>query len=355
MTTAYPLHQASAGQQALWQNHQLNPTSAAYNMVAARELRADLDPDALCRAFTRLVEHCETLHCGYREQDGTLWMYHPEQLQVNTRIERIDGLDSTGIAACVEAHADQPLDLAAADICRFHLLQSDGRLFLCMAAHHISGDFLSVEWMLKLTFAAYHAELNAEPLELPPAGLYFDWLDEQRALLAEDKLSAAASYWRHQLSGSPSALALPADRPRPRTPGFAGGEVERLLDPALSNRLRQLAEDQGVSLYVVLATLFQVFMHRYTGQDDFLIGTPTMDRHKARYKHLIGFTLNSLPLRARFAEAYSDAHPGVDANAPVHATLNPHLGHAPIRIDHESEVNGLDLSSHGERAYDLNS
>ena len=305
MTTAYPLHQASAGQQALWQNHQLHPTSAAYNMVAARELRADLDPAALCRAFTRLVEHCETLHCGYREQDGTLWMYRPEQLQVNTRIEHIDGLDSAGVAAWIEAHADQPFDLASADICRFHLLQSDGRLYLCMAAHHISGDFLSVEWMLKLTFAAYHAELSAEPLELPPAGLYFDWLDEQRALLAEDKLSAAASYWLHQLSGSPSALALPADRPRPRTPGFAGGEVERLLDPALSSRLRQLAEEQGVSLYVVLATLFQVFMHRYTGQDDFLIGTPTMDRHKARYKHLIGFTLNSLPLRARFAHAPS--------------------------------------------------
>lgn len=27
----------------------------------------------------------------------------------------------------------------------------------------------------------------------------------------------------------------------------------------------------------------------------------------------------------------------------------------PIRVDHESEVNGLDLSQHGERAYDLNS
>ena len=305
MTTSHPLHQASAGQQALWQYHQLNPASPAYNMVAARELRADLDPAALCRAFARVVEHCETLHCGYREQDGVLWMYRPQHIQVHTRIERIDNLDSAGVEAWLEQHADQPFDLAAANICRLDLLQNQGRLYMCMAAHHISGDFLSVEWMLKLTFAAYHAEHSGEAMTLPAAGLYFDWLEEQRALLAEDKLEAAASYWRTQLSGSPSALTLPADHPRPRTPGFAGGEVERLLDPALSNRLRQLAADQGVSLYVLLATLFQVFLHRYTGQDDFLIGTPTMDRHKARYKQLIGFTLNSLPLRARFAHAPS--------------------------------------------------
>lgn len=314
MTTSQSLRQASAGQQALWQYHQLNPASPAYNMVAARELRADLDPATLCQAFARVVRHFETLHCGYREQDGTLWMYRPEHIQVHTHVERIDALDNAGVAAWIAQHADQPFDLAAASICRLDLLQSQGRLYLCMAAHHISGDFLSVEWMLKLTFAAYHAALSGEALELPPAGLYFDWLDEQRTLLAEDKLEAAASYWRNQLSGSPTALALPADRPRPRTPGFAGEEVEHLLEPALGSQLRQLAEAQGVSLYVVLATLFQMFMHRYTGQDDFLIGTPTMDRHRARYKQLIGFTLNSLPLRS--ASPMRQAWPTACATPP---------------------------------------
>lgn len=298
MTTSHSQHAASTGQQALWQYHQLNPTSPAYNMVAARELRADLDPATLCRAFARVVEHCETLHCGYREQNGVVFMYHPGQVRVNASVEHNDSLDSKGVADWIEQHADQPFDLAAADICRLRLLQCQGRLYLCMAAHHISGDFLSVEWMLKLTFAAYHAELTGEPLVLPQAGLYFDWLDEQRELQAEHKLGAAAAYWREQLTGNPTALTLAADRPRPRTPGFAGGEVELLLDQARSDQLRQLAEAHGVSLYVVLATLFQVFMHRYTGQDDFLIGTPTMDRHKARYKELIGFTLNSLPLRS---------------------------------------------------------
>lgn len=300
MTSAHPLHLASPGQFALWQFHQLHPNSHAYNMVAARELRADLDAPTLCRAFTRIVEHCDTLHCGYRELDGRLWMQRPEHVRVDATFQRNDDLDTPGVEAWIQHQADLPFDLASANICRLRLLESRGRLYLCMAAHHISGDFLSVEWMLKLTFAAYHAELTGQALELPEPGLYIEWLHDQRELLANGKLTASSNYWREQLSGAPSALALVPDRARPRTADFAGNEVEWLLSEAQSSELRTMADAHNVSLFVLLAGLFQLFMHRYTDQDDFLIGTPTMDRHKAKYKNLIGFTLNSLPLRARF-------------------------------------------------------
>lgn len=298
MSTA--LYLASPGQQALWQFHQLNPASHAYNMVAARELRADLDAATLCAAFTRVVEHCETLHCGYREVDGQLWMFRPEQIRVSATWERLDDLDAAGVKAWIEHHADQPFDLASANICRLRLLRNQGRLYLCMAAHHISGDFLSVEWMLKLTFATYHAQITGEQLVLPEPGLYFEWLNDHRELLEDSKLASLASYWQAQLSGTPAALELTPDRPRPRTPDYEGDEFELLLSESQSSHLRTMADTHNVSLFVLLAGLFQVFMHRCSDQDDFLIGTPTMDRHKAKYKNLMGFTLNSLPLRARF-------------------------------------------------------
>jgi amino acid adenylation domain-containing protein len=291
---------ASPGQQALWQFHQLNPGSHAYNMVAARELRADLDAEALCAAFARVVEHCETLHCGYREVEGQLWMARPEQIRANATWECLDDLDAAGVKAWIEHHADEPFDLASANVCRLRLLRNQGRLYLCMAAHHISGDFLTVEWMLKLTFAAYHAHLTGEPLDLPAPGLYFEWLEDNRELLEESKLASLASYWRAKLSGAPAALELTPDHPRPRNPDYEGDEFELLLSESQSNKLRAMADTHQVSLFVLLAGLFQVFMHRCSDQDDFLIGTPTMDRHKAKYKNLMGFTLNSLPLRARF-------------------------------------------------------
>ncbi|MES2820925.1 MAG: amino acid adenylation domain-containing protein, partial [Pseudomonadota bacterium] len=293
-------HLASPGQQALWNFHRLNPDSPAYNMVGARELRPDLDPQRLCAAFALVVAHSEALHCGYREDDGQLWMVPPSRIEADAACERDDELDEAAVMAWLERQADQPFDLLRARISRLRLLQSRGRLYMCAVFHHICGDFFSVEAAQELIFATYDALANGRPVELPSPGLYFDWLAEQRERL-DDGDETQAQYWRQRLAGAPPPLELTPDLPRPRTPSYAGAEVEHGLGLALSTALRTLAERLEISLFALLAGLFQVFMHRQTGQEDFLIGTPTMDRHKAKFKQVIGYTLNPIPLRARLA------------------------------------------------------
>lgn len=294
-------HLASPGQLALWQFHRLNPDSPAYNMVAARELRADLDPELLGAAFALVVAQCEALHCGYEEDQGQLWMIQPARIEADVASERDDKLDEAGVLAWLERQADLPFDLPRANISRLRLLQSRGRLYMCAAFHHICGDFFSVESTLELTFSSYEALVNDRPLELPSPGLYFDWLAEQRELLDSSAGETQAHFWRQHLAGAPPALELTPDLPRPRSPSYSGQEFEHGLSVEDSMALRTMAERLHISLFALLAGLFQVFMHRHSGQDDFLIGTPTMDRHKARYKQLIGYTLNAVPLRAQFA------------------------------------------------------
>ncbi|MEO4048125.1 amino acid adenylation domain-containing protein [Pseudomonas sp. CAU 1711] len=299
MTTLHK-HLASHGQRALWTFHRLNPDSPAYNMVLARELRADLDTDRLCAAFALVVAHFEALHCAYREEDGQLWMVQPERIAADVLVERSER-DESGAKAWLERHADLPFDLEQGRVCRLHLLCGQQRLYMCAAFHHIAGDFFSVEWMLELTFATYEALGNGQPPRLPEPGLYFAWLDEQHALLGDAEGEKLATFWRDHLAGSPAPLELTPDHPRPPAPSHTGSELEQWFEESDSLALRALAERLKISPFVLLAGLTQVFMHRYADQDDFLIGTPAMDRHKAKYKQLIGYTLNSLPLRARFA------------------------------------------------------
>src|SRR3989338_10204112 len=270
-------------------------------MVGARELRADLDPELLGAAFALVLAHCEALHCGYQEDQGQLWMVQPARIEADVASQRDDALDEAGVRAWLERQADLPFDLPRANVSRLRLLQSRGRLYMCAAFHHICGDFFSVEATLELTCASYEALASGQPQALPAPGLYFDWLAEQRELLYGDAGQVQAQFWRQRLAGAPPPLELTPDLPRPRSPSHDGEELERCLSLEDSQALRALAERLNISLFALLAGLFQVFMHRQTGQADFLIGTPTMDRHKAKYKQLIGYTLNAVPLRAQFA------------------------------------------------------
>lgn len=296
-------HLASPGQQALWAFHRLNPTSPAYNMVLARELHAELDPERLKAAFALVVANYEALHCGYREDDGQLWMIQPTRIEADVAIQRVENLDKAGARSWLERQADLPFELERGQVCRLRLLHNHAangpQLHMCAVFHHISGDFFSVEWAVELMFAVYEALENGQPLPLPEPGLYFDWLAEQRDMQGREVSDTLKRFWAERLAGAPTPLELTPDLPRPRNPSYIGEEFEQWLSAEDSAALRTLAEQLNISLFALLAGLFQVFMHRQTDQDDFLIGTPTMDRHKAKYKQLVGYTLNAVPLRAR--------------------------------------------------------
>lgn len=304
--TSIQRHLASLGQQALWTFHRLNPTSPAYNMVLARELRAELDPERLCAAFALVLANYEALHCGYQEEDGQLWMVQPARIEADVATQRVENLHQTDVRAWLEQQADLPFELERGQVCRLRLLHnqtaSGPQLHMCAVFHHISGDFFSVEWAVELMFAVYEALQNGQPLSLPESGRYFDWLAEQREMQGGESNDALASFWQERLADAPAPLELTPDLPRPRSPSYAGEEFEQWLSLDDSQALRALAEQLNISLFALLAGLFQVFMHRQSGQDDFLIGTPTMDRNKAKYKQLIGYTLNAIPLRARLKD-----------------------------------------------------
>jgi non-ribosomal peptide synthetase component F len=58
------------------------------------------------------------------------------------------------------------------------------------------------------------------------------------------------------------------------------------------------------TLYMTLLTAFAVQMHRYSGQDDIVVGSPIANRQNERLEGLIGFFANMLAMRV-----------GVDTNA----------------------------------------
>ncbi|EAR21799.1 non-ribosomal peptide synthetase [Nitrococcus mobilis] len=293
----------SAGQMALWAFYKLAPHSPAYNMVYGIELKAEIDLDRLGTAFARVLASFEALCCGYREEDGEVLMVRAPVLEPDFTVQRVERWDEAQVRAWLTRQADLPFALERAQVCRFRLLLNragtEARVFLCAAIHHIAGDFLSFELFCETVFRVYEELLHGQTPNLPESGLYWDWLAEQRQALNGPRGEELVRFWREQLADGPAPLALTTDFPRPREPSFAGEELDFALSEGDSAGLKALASELDVSLFGVLTAVFQVFMHRYADQDDFLVGTPTAGRAGAKFRCLIGYTLNAVPLRAR--------------------------------------------------------
>ena len=148
--------------------------------------------------------------------------------------------------------------------------------------------------------ALYAAFSQGKPSPLPELPVqYADFALWQRQWLRGEELERQLSYWRQQLSGAPTLLELPTDRPRPSVQSFRGTSLPVHFPRELSESLKSLAQREGVTPFMLVLALFQVLLHRYSGQQDVSVGSPIAGRRLAELEGLIGFFVNTLVLRTR--------------------------------------------------------
>jgi amino acid adenylation domain-containing protein len=164
--------------------------------------------------------------------------------------------------------------------------------------HHIVSDGSSMSIFVKELSCLYQAFSHGEPSPLSePPIQYADFALWQRNWLQGQVLERQLSYWKQQLAGAPPGLDLPMDRPHPVLQTFRGASHTVLLPSAIADRLRAFSRENRATLFMTLLAAFQILLHRHTGQNDVVVGTPIAGRNRAEIEGLIGFFVNTLVLR----------------------------------------------------------
>ncbi|MGE6764073.1 amino acid adenylation domain-containing protein, partial [Corallococcus interemptor] len=295
----------SFAQQRLWFIDQLEPGSPLYNVPVAVRLQGTLQRGALVRALNEIVRRHESLRTTFELHEGQpVQRIHPY-----ARLPLAD-VDLVGLASeeqekevrrRLAVELEEPFHLNKGPLIRAGLLQlGSTEHVLLITMHHIVSDGWSLGVLIREVGALYAAFAEGRPSPLPELSLqYAGYAAWQRGWLKGDTLQKEVDFWRKKLAGAPPVLELPTDHPRPAVRGNAGAVHSFLLPPALAQSLRELAQREGASLYMVLLAGWQALLSRYSGQTDISVGSPIAGRTRAELEGLIGFFVNTLVLRAR--------------------------------------------------------
>jgi len=294
----------SFAQQRLWFLEQLQPNSALYNIPEALRLVGRLNQAALEQSLQEIIQRHEALRTNFITVDGearqiiqthTDWQVSVVDLQHLPANEQ-----EIAVQQLAQQQALQPFDLATQPLIRATLLvlnEAEHILLVCM--HHIVSDDWSMGVFVQELTALYNAYAQGQPTTLPPLPIqYADFALWQRQWLQGDVLQSQLDYWQEHLKEAPALLALPTDRPRGAVQTFAGAHQKFELSPQLTERLTQLTQQQGATLFMTLLAAYDTLLYRYTGQSDILVGTPIANRNRSEIEGLIGFFANTLVMRS---------------------------------------------------------
>jgi amino acid adenylation domain-containing protein len=297
----------SFAQQRLWIVDQLEPGNTTYNVPIALQISSAVDAAVLEKSIGEILRRHEALRTTFTVQAGEpvqqiqplpdfkLLTVDLQDLPVEQRRQQAELL--------LQAEARKPFDLQKGPLCRTQLiLFAEQESLLIWNMHHIAADGWSLGVLQNELSALYEAFSEGLPSPLPELTVqYADYAVWQRKWL-EGEMQEQLAYWKQQLAGHQPVLQLPTDRPRPMQQTFNGADQTLRLSGELLHSLQQLSRREGTTMFMTLLAAFHVLLHRYSGQDDLLVGTPISGRNHSEVEGLIGFFVNTLVLRAQLTE-----------------------------------------------------
>ncbi len=292
-------------QQGLWLLNQLTPGESLYHTSTAMRLTGTLNGDALKKALQSIVDRHESLRTIFKTIDGT-----PAQIveEFSLELPLIDLRESSESDREAEAlrilrdEAHRPFDLSQGPLTRAVLVRLHEREhILLVTMHHIVTDGWSIGIVHRELSKLYEAFMSGKPAPLPELPIqYTDYSAWQRDSFDGEIYDSQLAYWKQQFATLPPALELPADHPRAKTQAhrvFRGAQQTITLPVDLTRRIRMLCQQEKVTLFMMLMAAYQILLHRYTGEEDIVVGTPIAGRQVPETEDLIGLFINTLAMR----------------------------------------------------------
>ncbi|WP_143294645.1 non-ribosomal peptide synthetase, partial [Burkholderia pseudomallei] len=321
---------ASVAQRRLWFVENGDVRASTYNVPAAFTLTGPLDDAVLERALAFMQQRHPALRSRFRTRDGELRIELAPQPAPLAR-QDLGALDADVRARTAERlcanHANRRFDLERDAPIRCLLLRlGENEHVLAVNVHHIVFDDWSIRIFFRELGAVYGALLAGATPDLPA-------LDYAAAVAASvpaaARHAAARQYWARAMSGAPTLHKLPTDRPRPAEPRMRGAVHKHVFARRHAEGIRALCRRAGVTPYMLGVAAFAALLHRYSGEDEIVIGSPFANRVTQAQQSLIGFFINLIPLRVRFDAGVNF----LDLLAQVRETSFDAFEHAVLPFD----------------------
>jgi amino acid adenylation domain-containing protein len=295
----------SFAQENLWFLDQMGHAGAAYHAPLVLFLSGPLALEALRKSLSEIVRRHHVLRSTFTAVEGAPRQVVGPAAEVPLSVCDLAPLSPDeqrrrwGVEFAEEL--ERAFDLARGPLVRARLFRlGDAQHVLALTVHHIAWDAWSAGVFTTELAALYEAFAAGRPSPLPELrAQYADFARRERESLQGERLEALLAYWRERLEDAP-ATELATDVTRKRTQSFRGtNEWAPPVSGDVVAALKRLGQDNGTTLFTVLLAAFKALLHRCTGQQDLVVGTPMANRPSAEFEGLAGLFVNNLVLRTR--------------------------------------------------------
>ncbi|WP_167880241.1 condensation domain-containing protein [Leptospira fletcheri] len=296
---------ASPNQIRHWRHACRFPESPALNMTVGLRMEGFLDLDTLRLAVVRTLERHDSLFAKPFWADGELYWESAALKDPDSILEIVRCEDKRTVLEEIRNEAKRPFRLEEEYPVRARIFPiSEFENIIILNVHHISLDGWSVELLIREIATRYNNLFLGDPDTNPKKTTSFEGFSKYQS---EFELTSHgisdSSYWKKELENAKTGVGFPPDI---RESGFSSWPLGRMswsfLTAELSDLTKEAAKVAGVTPFIFLVGAFARLLGLESAEDDVLVGVPFVNRLRPEDANLVGFVVNTLPLRFKLSE-----------------------------------------------------
>ena len=295
----------SHAQKRIWVMERIVLDFPLYNIGFISELSVDLNVFILEKTLQGIIDRHEAFRTSFvASEDGEPMQIIRKNVKANLKIIDLTAVDKDMSATLkkevIERNINAKFDLSRDELLRTILIKiREGKWLFVAVIHHIICDLSSLQTFYKELNVAYNFNLRGQSALLPPLSIqYKDYAEYEQTLEYKIKLKPQEKYWIKKLSGELPILDLPTDKPRLAVQRYDSRVETMKMGAELTRGLNRVANDLGVTTFVLLLSIFKIFLARITGQTDIIVGTFVTGRDRLETENIFGILINTIALRS---------------------------------------------------------
>ncbi len=296
------IHPLSHVQKGLWLNWKLEPNSTAFNIAIGFRICSAINKNNITKSLQTIVGRHAMLRSNFSQSKNIIYQRINTDSKLDFEHINTQGIKEEELRKIVSTHQNTPFNIENDPLFRVRLFSlSENEHLIIFVTHHIIADAMSQGIITEEFLNIYHALEQKHEYSLTNLqSSFIEYINSQNKLISSPKGDRLWKFWKNKLAGELPVLNLSTDRPRPTIQTTNGSSISFNIDNQLSIKLRLLAKENGVTLYVVLLSAYKALLHRYTHQEEFIIGSPMASRSQSYYYSHVGCFVNPVAIRTKF-------------------------------------------------------
>lgn len=287
-------------QKNIWLVEKLNGSTPINSIVGTIEIKNSFDETLCQEAIQEIIKNNDAMRFQIKEQNDKVTQFVKEYQKETSKVVDLTDWEENKIEEYKKILAKEPLNLAKEQLYEFIILRytsDSGAIF--MKIHHIISDAWSCSKIGTAMIHYMEKRRRNEPVEEIRNPSYLTYIELEHEYESSEKYQKDEEFWRNYLDGIKEPLYL---KNVSENISKKASRYSVKLEELDNQKMNEYCQEHKISPYVLFLTALSTYLYRIKDQDDFIIGTPILNRSNYKEKNMIGMFVSTIPLRVKVRE-----------------------------------------------------